>query len=129
MHEAFELRLSFCFDLDPQEYHTNIVLAVPAGRACLIHAASFVDPEAAAAIAKVYEGRTILLTDEEKEHFAGNCLAITEQDLLFSQTALDALLPTSRGKLEELGFRLHGAQIDELEKGGGSLRCLLAEVF
>ncbi|MEM9305487.1 MAG: arginine deiminase-related protein, partial [Pseudomonadota bacterium] len=33
MHEAFDLRLTFAFDLRPTEYHTNVVMSVLAGRA------------------------------------------------------------------------------------------------
>ena len=36
MHEAFGLRATLMFDLAPGEYHTNVVLAVLAGRAALV---------------------------------------------------------------------------------------------
>ena len=36
MHEAFGLRATLLFDLAPGEYHTNVVLAVLAGRAALV---------------------------------------------------------------------------------------------
>ena len=46
-----------------------------------------------------------------------------------SQTAVDVLRDESRAVLERCGFTIHGVEIDELEKGGGSLRCLIAEIF
>lgn len=129
MHAAFGLRLSFRFALQPTEYHTNVVLAVLAGRACVMHPGSFADPEVPAAIARFYVGRTLVLDDAEKAAFAANCLAVTEQDLVLSATAHRALGPAARATLTGWGFRLHPVEVDEFEKAGGSLRCLIAEVF
>lgn len=129
MHAAFGLRLTLRFALRPCEYHTNVVLALLAGRACVIHPGSFVDPEVPAAIARVFAGRTLELDDAEKAAFAANCIAVTERDVMFSATALRALRPASRAALEGWGFRLHGVEVDEFEKAGGSLRCMIAELF
>ncbi len=129
LHQAFDLRITLSFDLVPTEYHTNLVLSVLAGRGCVAHRASFGDPEVVDALRTVYPDHTLLLSDEEKDAFAGNCLAVTESDLVFSESAARALRPASRRTLESWGFRLHPVAVDELEKGGGSLRCLIAEVF
>ena len=129
MHEAFDLDLTLRFDLVPSEYHTNIVLSVLSGRAALMYPPSFVDEPVPAAIRQVYGHGAIELCREEKERFAGNCIAVTEKDVLFSKTALDALRSDTRDSLESMDFRLHGVQVDEFEKAGGSLRCLIAEVF
>ena len=77
----------------------------------------------------MYPGRTLILSNEEKQAFAGNCIAVTENDVLFSDTAMKSLRASSRKALESDGFRVHGVPVDELEKAGGSLRCLIAEVF
>jgi len=129
MHQAFGLDLTLEFDLQPTEYHTNIVLAILAGRFCVIHPGSFLDLDVPETIARVYPGRTLVLSNEEKQAFAGNCIAVTENDVLFSETALKSLRASSRDALERDEFRVHGVPVDELEKGGGSLRCLIAEVF
>lgn len=129
MHAAFDLRLTFRFALQASEYHTNVVLAVLAGRACVLHPGSFADPEVAAAIARAYEGRALVLDDAEKAAFAANCIAVTEADVLLSATAHRALRPAARAALADWGFRLHPVEVDEFEKAGGSLRCLVAEVF
>ncbi|MDC0723305.1 arginine deiminase-related protein [Nannocystis bainbridge] len=129
MHAAFGLRLTFRFALQPDEYHTNVVLAVLAGRACVVHPGSFADPEVPAAIARAYEGRTLELDDAEKQAFAANCIAVGERDLLLSATAHRALRPASRAALEGWDFRLHPVEVDEFEKAGGSLRCMIAEIF
>lgn len=129
MHDAFGLRLTFQFALRPGEYHTNVVLSVLAGRACVIDPDAFLDPDVPEAIAAAYPGRTLALDAAEKAAFAGNCLAVTDRDVMLSQTALAALRPGSRAALESWGFRLHSVDVDEFEKAGGSLRCMIAEVF
>src|SRR6478672_5328812 len=45
MHEAFGLRATLLFDLAPGEYHTNVVLAVLAGRAAVVCPRGFADPD------------------------------------------------------------------------------------
>jgi len=119
----------FQFDLAEGEYHTNVVLACLAGKACMIHAGSFADPKAPEAIAEFYKDKTIFLTDEEKLAFAGNGITVTENDLFLSQTAFDALAQDKKDKLESWGFKLHHVLVSELEKAGGSLRCMVGEIF
>jgi len=129
MHAAFDLHLTFRFDLAPHEYHTNVVLAVLAGRACVLCPESFADPAVPAAIAQAYPDRTLVLTEAEKNAFAGNCIALSDRDLFMSQTGADALRPESRATLAAWGFELTTVELDEIEKAGGSLRCMLAEIF
>ena len=129
MHEAFGLKATLQFDLDPSEYHTNIVLAVLAGKVCVIYKKAFCDPEVADMIESLYLNRTASITEEEKNNFVANCIAATDQDILMSQTAVNSLSENTRHVLERNGFEIHGIEIGELEKGGGSLRCLIAEVF
>ncbi|MFK8011152.1 MAG: arginine deiminase-related protein [Marinicellaceae bacterium] len=129
MHDAFGLDLMFQFDLAEGEYHTNVVLSCLAGKACMIHAGSFADPEVPNAIAEFYKNRTIFLTDEEKLAFAGNGITVTENDLFLSQTAFEALAEDKKQKIESWGFKIHHVQVSELEKAGGSLRCMVGEIF
>ncbi len=129
MHEMFDLDLMFQFDLAQGEYHTNVVLASLAGKGCMIHSGSFADPDVPKAIAEFYKDKTIFLSDEEKLAFAGNGITITENDLFLSQTAFDGLAQKKKDKLESWGFTLHHVQVSELEKAGGSLRCMVGEIF
>jgi hypothetical protein len=129
MLEAFALRLMLCFDLVPEEYHTNVVMSVLAGRACVLHPEALVDPAMCGAIASAFPDRTLFLDKAEKDHFAGNCIALSESDLFMSQCGADALRPKSRATLESWGFRLRTVNLDEIEKAGGSLRCMVAEIF
>ena len=129
MHKAFGLRCTLQFDLRASEYHTNVVLSVLASRAAVLHAGAFADSRVPRAIAGLYGGRVLYLDDAEKAAFAGNCIALTRYDLFISQKAADALRQPSRALLESWGFRIHAVQLDEIEKAGGSLRCMVAEIF
>ncbi len=129
MLEAFHLRCIYRFDLLPSEYHTNVVMSVLAGRALLIHPGSFADPEVPKTIASLYPERTLVLSDAEKLGFAGNCLALTEHDLLISKTAWHTLRPESRNMLERWQFTPRIVDASEFEKAGGSVRCMTCELF
>ncbi|MGH7338358.1 MAG: arginine deiminase-related protein, partial [Myxococcota bacterium] len=129
MHELFGLALTFVFELGSDEYHTNVVTSVLAGRALLIHEGSFVDPEVPRAIASVYGERVLRLSDAEKCAFAGNCLALGEDEVWMSTRAEAALRAESRRALESWGFTIRSVPLDEIEKAGGSLRCCVTEIF
>jgi hypothetical protein len=129
MHEAFDLKMTFSFDLRPEEYHTNVIMMVLAGRACVMYPGGFADPAVPTAIARAFPGRTLVLDAAEQAAFAANCIALTEKDLFMSQTAFDALRDSSRRTLEDWGFTIHSTPLDEIEKAGGSLRCMVAEIF
>lgn len=128
-HEGLGLKLTFAFGLVPGEYHTNVVMSILAGRACVLCPASFADPEVPRAIAAAFPGRCLEITVEEKNAFAANCIALTDRDLFISQRGLDALHADRISALENWGFRLRAVALDEIEKAGGSLRCMIAEVF
>lgn len=129
MELAFELRLMLCFDLVPFEYHTNVVMSVLAGRACVLHPEVFVDDRMCAAIDSAFPARVLFLDKAEKDAFAGNCIALTETDLFMSESGADTLRAQSRATLESWGFKLRTVNLDEIEKAGGSLRCMVAEIF
>jgi hypothetical protein len=129
MHAAFNLRHTLYFDLVDGEYHTNVVMSILAGRACVVHADSIVDPMVVRALATIYQDRILYLDDAEKLAFAGNCIALTFKDLFMSQTGSDVLQRRNKGLLESWGFHIHSHELDEIEKAGGSLRCMLAEIY
>ncbi len=88
MNEAFDLKMTFGFDLRPEEYHTNVIMMVLASRACVIYPGGFTDPAVPAAIARAFPDRTLVLNTAEQTAFAANCIALTEKDLFMSQTSL-----------------------------------------
>jgi len=48
---------------------------------------------------------------------------------MMSERAADTLLPEHRRTIESWGFELRAVDLSEFEKAGGSLRCLVAEIF
>lgn len=129
MHEAFGLRLMFCFELAISEYHTNVVLTSLAGRVAIIAENGFRDPAAARAIASAHGDRAIWLTPEQKRAYAGNAIALREDRVWMSARAAGALTDAQRAQLGSWGFRIGSVPLDEIEKAGGSLRCCVAEMF
>jgi hypothetical protein len=105
------------------------VFSVLAARACVLYPGACAEPGAAEAIEAAFPGRTLLIDKFEKDHFVGNCISLNDRDLFMSQAAADALQPANRARLESWGFRIHSTELDELEKAGGSLRCMVAKIF
>ncbi|MEO6263884.1 MAG: arginine deiminase-related protein [Luteimonas sp.] len=129
MHDAFGLRVTLLFDLAPGEYHTNVVLAVLAGRAVLVCVEGFSDPAAVEAIAALYAPHAILLSSAEHAAFAGNAIALAQDSVWMSATAARALTDVSRTALAAAGFAVRSIELDAIEAGGGSLRCCVGEIF
>lgn len=125
----WDLELLFEFDLAPGEYHTNMVLAILAGRACVISPSGFADPAVAGAIARVYDDQLLTLTAAQQAAFAGNILSLGDDLVAMSQTAAEAYGKAGMTQLADWGFRPIVVPIPELEKGGGSMRCLLCELW
>lgn len=129
MHEAFGLRATLLFDLAPGEYHTNVVLAVLAGRAAIVCPDGFADPAAVEAIAALYAPHVALLSPAEHAAFAGNAISASAGTVWMSEGAAAALSSASRGVLDSAGFALHPVPLDAIEAAGGSLRCCVAEIY
>ncbi len=129
MHQAFGLRLTYRFELTPDEYHTNVLMSVLAGRAVIVSSEGFLDSKVPETVSTLYPERALLIDEREKAGFAANCIALTDSDLFMSETAVAALRPSSLTTLESWGFTIHSVALDEIEKAGGSLRCLIAEIF
>ena len=129
MHEALGLRATLMFDLAPGEYHTNVVLAVLAGRAALVCPKGFADPAVVDAIAALYAPHGILLSPEEHAAFAGNAISLSGDAVWMSARAGRALSEASRGMLAAAGFDVRVVELDAIEAGGGSLRCCVGEIY
>lgn len=129
MHEAFGLRATLMFDLAPGEYHTNVVLAVLAGRAALICPRGFADPAVAEAVAAVYAPHGIVLSPAEHAAFAGNAISLCGESVWMSAGAEASLGPDTRRRLDAAGLAVRSVPLDAIEAAGGSLRCCVAEIF
>lgn len=129
MHQALGLRATLMFDLAPGEYHTNVVLAVLAGRAALICPGGFVDAATVDAIADLYAPHTVMLSPAEHAAFAGNAIALSGDVVWMSERAAASLTSANRQALAGAGFEVRSVALDAIEAGGGSLRCCVGEVF
>ncbi|MDA3914965.1 arginine deiminase-related protein [Oleiagrimonas sp.] len=129
MHQAFGLDLTLCFELAEGEYHSNVLMSVLAGRAVMLAADGFRDPEVPRAIAEAFDHRVIWLTPEQKRAYAGNAITLGEHRVWMSATGAASLTPAQRADLERWGFAVGEVELDEIEKAGGSLRCCVAEIF
>lgn len=128
MHAAFGLRATLLFDLAAAEYHTNVLMSVLAGRALVVCADGFADPDIALALHGLYP-HTITLDAGERLGFAGNCIALGGDSVWMSARAAAALSTASRAAFCAAQFTVVALPLDELEKAGGSLRCCAAEIF
>ncbi|MEP6485252.1 MAG: arginine deiminase-related protein [Rudaea sp.] len=129
MHEAFDLKLMFCFALASGEYHTNVVLAILASRAAIIAPDGFADAAAADAIAHVYAPQALCLHSSQKAAFAGNAITLSPDAVWMSARAAASLSPAQTASLAAWGFAVCSVELGEIEKAGGSLRCCVAEIF
>jgi hypothetical protein len=129
MHEAFGLRASLLFELAPGEYHTNVVLAMLAGRAAVVCPRGFADAGVAEAIAGFYAPHALVCDQAEHAAFVGNCIALSDDTAWMSANADAALAPAHRAQLAAAGFRVESVELDAIEAGGGSLRCCIGEIF
>lgn len=113
-------------------YHTNVLLSL--GREFAVVCLDAVLPEDRPALERQLEagGRELLLiTPEQMAGFAGNLLELDGTAgpvIALSATALAGLSPAQRGRLERHG-RLLPLRVPAIEAGGGSVRCMLAEIF
>jgi hypothetical protein len=129
MHEAFGLAMTFCFELAEGEYHTNVVLALLAGRMVVLASSGFRDPAVPAAIVSAFGNAAIELDSTQKNAFSGNAIALAPDRAWLSARGAAALEPVQRAAMERAGFALSDVELGEIEKAGGSLRCCVAEIF
>ncbi len=115
-------------------YHTNVLMCVGTRFAAVCSACIRADERAAVIDALSSTGHTIVdLTLEQLAAFAGNMLELRSPRsghvVAMSSRALDSLSPQQRGLIEQHAGRIVAAPIPTIETlGGGSVRCMLAEI-
>jgi hypothetical protein len=123
---------------DPERvpiYHTNVMLAV--GAQTIVVASSAIAPaQRCPVLSRLHSsGREVIEIDlEAMGNFAGNMLELRDERgngvLAMSTSAAQALGRERLARLERKTGRLAIASIPTIERlGGGSVRCMLAEVF
>jgi hypothetical protein len=116
-------------------YHTNVMLAI--GRAFAVVVAEAIAPAHRDGVLRLLHesGRDVLQVDlAAMQRYAGNVLELRAGDgagvLAMSRTAAAAFGPAALERLQRSVARIVAAPIPTIETlGGGSVRCMLAEVF
>jgi hypothetical protein len=115
-------------------YHTNVLMSVGERFAAVCLEAIRADERGGVLSQLRGSGRAVLeLSHEQMNAFAGNMLelgsSLTGSVVAMSERARDALTAEQRATLEAHAGPIVAASIPTIEKlGGGSVRCMLAEV-
>ena len=116
-------------------YHTNVMMCI--GETFAVICADCIDDkkERKMVLDNLKEDgkEIILLTEAQLNHFAGNMLQVTGKNnksyLVMSQSARQVLTNEQAAKIEK-HTEILSANLDTIEAcGGGSARCMMAEVF
>ncbi|MFY0608346.1 MAG: amidinotransferase [Cyclobacteriaceae bacterium] len=116
-------------------YHTNVMMCI--GEEFALICADTIDDENTrkAVLDSLINGgkEIILISEEQMEQFAGNMLQVknvnNERFVVMSQSAFDSLSEDQKVRLGKHGSLL-SSPIPTIETlGGGSARCMMAEVF
>lgn len=116
-------------------YHTNVMLCIGDGFAVLCPKAITDETEriAVAQLLETTEHENIYISQEQMNAFAANMLHLKnmrgEKFIVLSQTALDALNEDQLNRLKKYGklLAIDASIIEQVE--GGSVRCMMAEIF
>jgi hypothetical protein len=116
-------------------YHTNVLMCVGENFAAIC--SECIREDERAGVLKVLQdtGHAIVdLSFDQMERFAGNMLELRtqagEKRVAMSRSAFDALSADQRAQIERHSGPIAHADISTIERqGGGSVRCMLAEVF
>lgn len=116
-------------------YHTNVMLCV--GDKFVVVCHESIDDEhereMLCASFKTTGKELISISEQQMHHFAGNMLQLqnrqNEKLLIMSQSSFEVLSPKQLASLSKYN-RLISIAVPTIEKyGGGSVRCMMAEVF
>ncbi|QNR23880.1 citrulline utilization hydrolase CtlX [Croceimicrobium hydrocarbonivorans] len=135
-HLEYELHAFHTLDFKGQEiYHTNVILTLGTDFA-VICAEAISDEEERNSVLKTLQqsGKDlILISPEQVQNYCGNMLEVRSEEgrafLVVSETALKAFDSSQIRQLEKY-VELIPVSINTIEKvGGGSARCMMAEIF
>jgi hypothetical protein len=115
-------------------YHTNVMLSIGTEFAVLC-SDSIAESQRSSVISSLRStAHTVIdITHDQMESFAGNILELStvtdDRVIAMSERAANAFAPVQRDQLTKVGGAIVSAPIPTIEMlGGGSVRCMLAEV-
>ena len=115
-------------------YHTNVLMHMGPGYACICLQAVAESHKAKLVETLNRSGKEVIdISFEQMDHFAGNMLHLQNQQgqqfIILSRSALDALDAGQKEQLSKYGDLLP-VSVPVIETtGGGSVRCMMAELF
>ena len=116
-------------------YHTNVMMCVADQFVviCLDCIDNEVEREKVQEVIKVSEKELIEISEDQMQQFAGNMLQVRNAEgktfLVMSETAYKSLTAEQISKIEKYSEIIY-SDLNTIEtNGGGSARCMLAEVF
>ncbi len=116
-------------------YHTNVMMCV-ADRFVVICLDCIDDETERQNVVEVIQSSSkgiIAITEEQIQNFAGNMLQVRNAEgktfLVMSKAAYDALTPEQIASIEQYSEIIYSDLTTIETNGGGSARCMLAEVF
>lgn len=115
-------------------FHTNVILSIGDKFAVVCEEAIVKDSKGQRFLTELAVGRELVkISLAQVHHFCGNVLAVESRDaeklIIMSQSAYGAYSSEQLQSLQSHG-RLVVVPLDIIEKvGGGSIRCMMAEVF
>ncbi|MGB0931609.1 MAG: arginine deiminase-related protein, partial [Chitinophagales bacterium] len=117
-------------------YHTNVLMCLGDCFVVICMEAIAGEEDKRKVLESFEESKRIVveISFDQMNHFAGNMLQLQsdkgEKLLVMSQAAYDSLKPEQIEQLESFNDYLVSSPIPTIEKyGGGSVRCMMAEVF
>lgn len=116
-------------------YHTNVMMCVGDAFAVLCSQSIDNEIERETVISTLEKSgkEVVFISEKQKERFAGNMLQVQneagEKFIIMSESAFKVLSEDQRNQLGKYGQLLY-SPLDTIESlGGGSARCMMAEVF
>lgn len=116
-------------------YHTNVMLAIGTNFS-IICWDSIPNAEHREMLQKCFEktNKTVIsISEEQLNHFAGNILEVHSKDgepiICMSTQAFESYTEKQIDLLEQFGKIIHAPMYTIEKYGGGSVRCMMAEVF
>ncbi|WP_026309938.1 citrulline utilization hydrolase CtlX [Niabella aurantiaca] len=116
-------------------YHTNVMMSLAEDYALIAEETITDEAERNQVLGSLTgTGKTIIpISIDQMEHFAGNALQVRNTEgqrfLVMSSAAFDSLTETQRRQLEAYNPILHTPLTTIEQNGGGSARCMIAEIF
>ena len=128
---GYTLNLFSSYLDDVPIYHTNVVMFIGSNIACL--GSDLIKENTIEALLKKHH-RVIALSEDEVKNFCGNCIEVRDREdnkiLIMSSRAFKSFTKKNLIQLSSFYPKILHTDLTNIENiGGGSLRCMILELF